>query len=56
MEKVDTAINTIVGLKAQREFEQNCFVKALRSIPEKYRDIFFKEYLELLGGYDGLNK
>jgi hypothetical protein len=56
MEKIDTAIDTIIKLKTQREFEQNCFVRALRSIPEKYRDIFFKEYLELLGGNDGHNK
>jgi hypothetical protein len=55
MEKIDTAIDTIVELRKQREFEQNCFVKALRSIPEKYQRIFFKEYLELLGGHDGLN-
>jgi hypothetical protein len=56
MEKIDTAINTIVELRKQREFEQNCFVKALRSIPEKYRNIFFIEYLRLLGGNDGHNK
>jgi hypothetical protein len=56
MEKIDTAINTIVDLKAQRDFEQNCFVRALRSIPEKYQKIFFTEYLELLGANDGHNK
>jgi hypothetical protein len=56
MEKIDTAINTIVGLKAQREFEQTCLVKALRSIPEKYQDILFKKYLELIGAGDGYNK
>jgi hypothetical protein len=56
MEKIDTAINTIVGLKAQMEFEMNCFVKALRSIPEKYQRILFTEYLELLGANDGHNK
>jgi hypothetical protein len=56
MEKIDTAINTIVELRKQREFEQNCFVKALRSIPEKYQKILFTEYLELLGANDGLNK
>jgi hypothetical protein len=56
MEKIDTAIDTIIKLKAQREFEQNCFVRALRSIPEKYQKIFFTEYLKLLGANDGLNK
>jgi hypothetical protein len=53
MEKIDTAINTIVELKAQRDFEQICFVRALRSIPEKYQRIFFSEYLKLLEDYNG---
>jgi hypothetical protein len=55
MEKIDTAIDSIITLKAQREFEQNCLVRALRSIPEKYARILFTEYLELLGANDGHN-
>jgi hypothetical protein len=52
-EKVDTAIDIIVKLKALREFEQNCLVHALRSIPEKYAKILFSEYLKLLEANNG---
>jgi hypothetical protein len=52
-EKVDTVVDFIVELKAMREFEQNCLVHALHSIPEKYSKIFFEEYIRLLEANNG---
>jgi flagellin-specific chaperone FliS len=52
-EKIDTAIDIIVKLRKQIDFEQNCLIHALHSIPEKYKKIFFKEYIRLLEANNG---
>jgi hypothetical protein len=46
-EKIDTAIGIIVKLRKQIDFEQDCLVKALRSIPDKYAKKFLNKYVEL---------
>jgi hypothetical protein len=47
-----SAIKVISKLRKQGEFEQDCFIKALHSIPEKYSNILFLEYLRLLDTRD----
>jgi hypothetical protein len=46
--KFDIAIETIIRLRKQLNFEQDCLVKALQSIPEKYAKKFLNKYVELL--------
>jgi hypothetical protein len=47
MELEQTAVNIIVKLRKQQKFEEDCLIKALRSIPEKYAKQLLKKYIEL---------
>jgi hypothetical protein len=47
MEWEQTAVGIIAELRKQQTFEEDCLIKALRSIPEKYAKQLLKKYIEL---------
>jgi hypothetical protein len=50
MEKLDTAIEIIIRLRKQIDFEEYCLAKALQSIPKKYAKKLLSKYIELCSG------
>lgn len=45
---MDTAaIDIIIRLRQQQKFEEDCLIRALQSIPEKYAKQLLKKYIEL---------
>jgi hypothetical protein len=47
MSKEDTAIEIIVRLRKQQQYENDCLLEALKSIPEKYSKLLLSKYVEL---------
>jgi histone H3/H4 len=53
-EKMDTAaIDIIIRLRQQQKFEEDCLIRALQSIPEKYAKQLLKKYIELCEAHNG---
>jgi hypothetical protein len=50
METIDIAIETIIRLRKQINFEEYCLAKALQSIPDKYAKILLSKYVDLCSG------
>jgi hypothetical protein len=43
----DTAIDIIIRLRKQQQYENDCLLEALKSIPEKYSKKLLSKYIEL---------
>jgi hypothetical protein len=52
MERENIAIEIIVRLRKQKEFEDNCLAESLKVIHKKYTKILLSKYSEL---YCGVN-
>jgi hypothetical protein len=53
MDLEQTAINIIVELRKQKSFEDDCLIRALKSIPEKYAKQLLSKYIELSEANNG---
>jgi hypothetical protein len=50
MDNMKNIVTLFLGIKQKQEYRDKCLSLALASLPKKYRDKFFKKYLELYCG------